>query len=292
MILNAAAKVNLMLDILGRTGEGYHTLFMIMQSVGIKDTVTLDTTDNPGTITLTCDKEGIPADERNIAWKAAERFFAETGIENPGLSIDIQKRIPSAAGLAGGSADAAAVFVGLNELLQAGLTERELCRMSEPVGADIPFCIQGGTMLAMDIGGVLAPLPDVHDCWFVLVKPDMDVSTKEAYAEADKHFKTMRHLDRNGILRALVKNDQEKTFRLIGNVFEQVIEVPDRVEIKAIMRGTGAEAACMSGSGPTIFGIFNTKEEAERSRELLEKKKLGEVFVCEPLKRGIEIVEK
>ncbi len=290
MILKAAAKVNLMLDILGKTPEGYHTLFMIMQSVGVQDTVALQLTGKPGTISLTCDKPKIPTDEKNIAWKAAERFFEVTGTENPGISIDIQKNIPSAAGLAGGSADAAAVFVGLNRLLKTDLRERELCRMSTKVGADIPFCIQGGTMLAMDIGEVLAPLPDLQNCWFVLVKPDMDVSTKEAYAEADKHFKTMRHLDDSGMLRALVTRNQRKAFHLVGNVFEQVIEVPDRVDIKAYMRGTGSEASCMSGSGPTIFGIFNTKEEAENCVRMLGDK-FGEVFLCEPKNRGVEIVE-
>lgn len=290
MILKAAAKVNLMLDILGKTPEGYHTLFMIMQSVGVQDTVTLQLTGKPGTISLTSDKPKIPTDEKNIAWKAAERFFEVTGTENPGISIDIQKKIPSAAGLAGGSADAAAVFVGLNRLLKTDLRERELCRMSTKVGADIPFCIQGGTMLAMDIGEVLAPLPDLQNCWFVLVKPDMDVSTKEAYAEADKHFKTMRHLDDSGMLRALVTQNQRKAFHLVGNVFEQVIEVPDRVDIKAYMRGTGSEASCMSGSGPTIFGIFNTKDEAENCVHILGHK-FGEVFLCEPKNRGVEIVE-
>lgn len=290
MILKAAAKVNLMLDILGKTPEGYHTLFMIMQSVGVYDTVTLNLTGKTGTIELTCDKPGIPTDEKNVAWKAAQRFFKVTKTENPGISIDIQKKIPSAAGLAGGSADAAAVFVGLNRLLKTDLRERDLCQMSEKVGADIPFCIQGGTMLAMDIGGVLAPLPDLDFCWFVLVKPDMDVSTKEAYAEADKHFKTMRHLDDSGMLRALVTRDQRRAFHLVGNVFEQVIEVPDRVDIKAYMRGTGAEATCMSGSGPTIFGIFDTKEDAENCVRMLGDK-FGEVFLCEPAKRGVEVVE-
>ncbi|MDD5886866.1 MAG: 4-(cytidine 5'-diphospho)-2-C-methyl-D-erythritol kinase [Oscillospiraceae bacterium] len=291
MILNAAAKVNLMLDILGRTKEGYHTLFMIMQSVGIQDTVTINRTGDKGAIVLTCDRADIPTDGTNIAWKAAERFFTATGLENPGISIDIQKRIPSAAGLAGGSADGAAVFVGLNTLFGTGLDERDLCRMAEPVGADIPFCIQGGTMLAMDIGGVLAPLPDLPDCWFVLVKPDMDVSTKEAYAEADRNFRHLRHLDTSDMLRALVTGDQKEIFRLVGNVFEQVIEVPDRVDIKAIMRGTGAETSCMSGSGPTIYGIFTSKEDAEQCRQMLEKHKLGEVFLCQPLHRGIEVVE-
>lgn len=290
MILNAAAKVNLMLDILGKTPEGYHTLFMIMQSVGVEDTVTVDLTGKPGTIALTCDNPKIPLDGKNVAWKAAERFFEVSGKENPGISIDIQKRIPSAAGLAGGSADAAAVFVALNRLLDTKYTERELCRMSEKVGADIPFCIQGGTMLAMDIGGVLAALPDLNSCWFVLVKPPLDVSTKEAYAEVDRHFRNMRHLDDSGMLRALVTRDQKRAYRLVGNVFEQVIEVPDRVDIKAYMRGTGAEATCMSGSGPTIFGIFNTKEEAEDCVHILGHK-FGEVFLCEPKNRGVEIVE-
>ena len=257
MILKAAAKINLMLDILGQTEDGYHTLFMIMQSVGLYDTVTLTETGKPGTITLSCSNEALPSDETNIGWKAADRFFKATGVKNPGIHIDIEKHIPFAAGLAGGSADAAAVFVGLNELTGAGLSERELCRIAVKVGADVPFCIQGGTMVAMDIGEVLAPLPDIRQDWYVLVKPDQDVSTREAYAAFDS-ADYVRHLDTTTMLRAAAAEDTDKVYSMVANVFEQFIYVAGRVDIKAIMREHGSIAHCMSGSGPTIYGAFET----------------------------------
>ncbi len=290
MKLRAAAKINLMLDILGRTEEGYHTLFMIMQSVGIWDYVTLEKTGKPGTISLSCSNEALPTDQRNIAWKAADRFFLDTGIANPGISIHIEKHIPFAAGLAGGSADAAAVFVGLNELLEAGLSQTELCAIGVKTGADVPFCIQGGTMLALDIGGVLAPLPPVNPNWYVLCKPDQDVSTKEAYDAFDT-APYVRHLNTNGMLHAMVTGNEEAQFTLMGNVFEQFVEVPDRVAIKAIMRKHNVLAHMMSGSGPTTYGVYATKEEAEACAEELKKNDFTNVYVCQPQAQGVEIIE-
>lgn len=291
MKLRAAAKINLMLDILGRTEDGYHTLFMIMQSVGIWDEVTVELTGKPDTISLTCSNEKLPCDSSNIGWKAAARFFDVTGLPNPGVSIHIEKRIPFAAGLAGGSADAAAVFVALNELLKAGVSTRELCRMSEKVGADVPFCIQGGTMLAMDIGGVLAPLPDVDADWYVLVKPHQDVSTKEAYGAFDT-AETIRHLDTNGILRAAVKQDTAGVYAKVGNVFEQFVEVPERVSIKSIMRRHNSITHCMSGSGPTIYGVFGKEKDARACAEELIAQGYDEVFCCQPQGTGVDIIEK
>lgn len=290
MVLQAAAKVNLMLDILGTTEDGYHTLFMIMQSVGIYDTVTLTETGKPGTITLSCSNEKLPSDQTNIGWKAADRFFKETGIANPGIHIDIEKCIPFAAGLAGGSADAAAVYVGLNELMNAGLTQRELCRIAVKTGADVPFCIQGGTMAALDIGEVLAPLPDIRGDYYVLVKPEQDVSTKEAYAAFD-NAGYVRHLDTTTMLRAAAAGNTEKVYSMVGNVFEQFIYVAGRVDIKAIMRRNGALVHAMSGSGPTIYGVFETKEQAETCVAELNAAGFANTFLCTPVKEGVTIVK-
>ena len=290
MILKAAAKINLMLDILGRTEDGYHTLFMIMQSVGIYDTVTLTETGKPDTITLSCSNEALPSDETNIGWKAAKRFFDVTGQKNPGIHIDIRKNIPFAAGLAGGSADAAAVYVGLNQMLGAGLSERELCQIAVGTGADVPFCIMGGTMAAMDIGEVLAPLPDLRQDWYVLVKPDQDVSTKEAYDAFDR-ADNVRHLDSTAMLRAAAAGDMEKVYSLVSNVFEQFIYVAGRVDIKAIMREAGSIAHCMSGSGPTIYGVFATEEQARSCAAALVSAGYADTFVCQPVKQGVTVVE-
>ncbi len=290
MILKAAAKINLMLDILGRTEEGYHTLFMIMQSVGVYDTVTLTETGKADTITLSCSNEALPSDETNIGWKAADQFFKATGVKNPGIHINIEKNIPFAAGLAGGSADAAAVFVGLNAMTGAGLSERDLCKIAVKVGADVPFCIMGGTMAAMDIGQVLAPLPDIRQDWYVLVKPDQDVSTKEAYHAFDT-ADHVRHLDTTTMLRAAAAGDTDKVYSMVNNVFEQFIYVAGRVDIKAIMRYSGAIAHCMSGSGPTIYGVFETEEKAKACAKALLAAGYKNTYVCQPVKQGVTIVE-
>ena len=290
MILQAAAKINLMLDILGTTEDGYHTLFMIMQSMGLYDTVTLTETGKPETITLSCSNEALPSDETNIGWKAAARFFEATGLPNPGIHIDIEKHIPFAAGLAGGSADAAAVYVGLNKMTGAGLSERELCQIAVKTGADVPFCIQGGTMAAMDIGEVLAPLPHIKPDWYVLVKPDQDVSTKEAYAAFDK-AENVRHLDSTAMLRAVAAEDMDKVYSLVSNVFEQFIYVAGRVDIKAIMRECGSKVHCMSGSGPTIYGVFESEEAARLCAEKLIAAGFSQTYVCQPVKQGVTIVE-
>lgn len=289
MDVAAYAKINLMLDILGRTPEGYHSLFMVMQSVDIKDTVSVTITDRPNTIRLTCSNESLPTDEHNIAWKAAARFFEDTGIANPGVAIHIDKHIPFAAGLAGGSADAAAVFVALNALTGANLNAKDLCAIGVKVGADVPFCIQGGTMLAQDIGGVLSPLPEVKKNWYVLCKPDQDVSTKEAYAAFD-NAGYVRHLDRTGMLHAMVTGDEKTMLHCMGNVFEQFVEVPDRVQIKSYMRTNNALAHMMSGSGPTTYGIFATEADAKNCEKALKDAGFSQVFVCRPVGAGVEIL--
>lgn len=288
MKVAAYAKINLMLDILGRTPEGYHSLFMIMQSVDIKDTVTVTLTGNPGTIALTCSNESLPTDRKNIAWKAAEAFFAQTGLENPGVAIHIDKHIPFAAGLAGGSADAAGVFVALNKLTGANLSPKDLCAIGVTVGADVPFCIQGGTMLAQDIGGVLSSLPEVKKNWYVLCKPEQDVSTKEAYDAFDRAG-YVRHLNCTDMLHAMVTQNEAAMLHHMGNVFEQFVEVPDRVQIKSIMRKNKALAHMMSGSGPTTYGIFATEKDAKSCVQALQAAGYRQVFLCRPVGAGVEI---
>lgn len=290
MKLAACAKINLMLDILGTTDDGYHTLFMIMQSVSIEDFVTITETGKKGTITLSCSNAKLPSDSSNIGYKAAARFFEMTGIDNPGIHIDIEKHIPFAAGLAGGSADAAAVYVGLNRLTGANLSTKELCEIALKTGADVPFCIQGGTMCATDIGGVLAPLPDINHKWFVLVKPSQDVSTKEAYDAFDRSD-NIRHLDTTGMLRAMVTKNDDAIYSRVGNVFEQFIYVEDRVTIKSVMRRNNAIAHCMSGSGPTVFGVFDNKKDACSCYEELKSLGFDSSFVCEPQNNGVRFIE-
>lgn len=281
----AAAKINLMLDIISRLDNGYHSLFMIMQSVGLYDTVTAKRAGKG--IEITCDNQAIPCNESNTAYKAAKLFFDYTGEKDTAVKIHIEKNIPFAAGLAGGSADAAAVLHALNDLYNAGLTMRELESIGVKVGADVPFCLNGGTKLSQNIGEVLSPLPDVGGCHFVLCKPEQGVSTAEAYSQFDKA--SVRHLDTSGMLYAAANGDFEAVFSKVGNVFEQLVEVPQRVPIKNVMYAHNAKCACMSGSGPTVFGVFERIEDAQASAEEL-KKDFKQVFVCEPVTESVKKV--
>ena len=281
---NAAAKINLMLDILARLDNGYHSLFMLMQSVDLYDTVSVENTDE-GKITITCDVEGIPCDKKNIAYKAADAFFKATGTDNSGIVIDIQKRIPHAAGMAGGSADGAAVIAALNDIFETKLSIAELCAIGVKVGADVPFCLTGGTCLAQNVGEILSPLPPLDDCWIVLAKPDRGVSTKEAYDAFDT-AQNVRHLDTCGMLYAASQGDLYGICKRTKNVFEQLIEVPERVPIKSTMNRHGALSACMSGSGPTVYGIFDDESKAQSAAEALCSL-VKNIHITRPVKSGL-----
>lgn len=285
--VNAPAKINLFLDIIGRLDNGYHSLFMVMQSVGLEDTLTLELCEEKG-IFLTCSDGRLPTDEKNIAYKAAKKFCDAAGIE-PSVKIHIEKKIPFAAGLAGGSADAAAVIVGLNELLETNYNQRQLCEIGLAVGSDVPFCIVGGTQLSQNTGGVLSELKPLKDCYIVLAKPEAGVSTAEAYAAADNTY--LYRPDSMRMLDACEKGDFAAICKYAGNVFEQVIEVPERVEFKRIMRKHGASLCQMSGSGPTVFALFDEKADAESCAEEL-KKICPNVFVTVPALYGATVEKK
>ncbi len=284
--LKAYAKINLMLDILSRLDNGYHDLYMIMQSVSLYDTVTVETTDKKD-IAITCNIEAIPTDEKNIAYKAAKAFFDYTSAENTGVAIDIKKNIPHAAGLAGGSTDGAAVIVALDKLFGTGLREKDIIAIGSKIGADVPFCALGGTMLAQYTGTVLSHLPDLNLPYIIIVKPSQDVSTAEAYAAFDS-AERVRHLDKNGMLQAVIGGNYEKIHEKVGNVFEQFIDVTERVLIKDIMRKNGAKCACMSGSGPSVFGIFENKDSAEKCLSEV-KKHYPQSYLCASTDCGCEI---
>lgn len=279
----APAKINLFLDIIGRLDNGYHSLFMVMQSVSLGDTVTVEECGEKG-IFLTCSERRLPTDEKNIAYKAAKKFFEAAG-EEPSVKIHIEKKIPFAAGLAGGSADAAAVLVALNEMRDNRFSQTELCKIGLLIGSDVPFCICGGTSLSQNTGGVLSPLEPLEECYIVLAKPECSVSTAEAYAAADSAY--LYHPDSMRMLDACEKGDFKGICKYAGNVFEQVIEVADRVEYKRIMRKHGAALCQMSGSGPTVFAIFENRKNAEDCAEEL-RKICPEVFVTVPVSHGVK----
>ena len=284
MKVKVAAKINLMLDILKKLDNGYHSLFMIMQSVDLYDTISVEK-NNKNDIVIKCDTEGVPCNEKNIAYKCAKAFFNACNIDEQGITIEIEKNIPMAAGTAGGSADGAGVLYCLNKFYNTNLSNNKLCEIGSKVGADIPFSLTGGTAIALNTGNVIAPVKDLPECYIVLCKPNQDVSTPEAYAQFDA-LSRVRHLDRVSMIEAVSVADYEKICELCGNVFEQAVEVPKRPHIKGVMRKCGADACCMSGSGPTVFGLFSDKEKADDCYNKLTKK-YANVFLCKPTNKGI-----
>lgn len=286
--IKAYAKINLMLDIVAKRADGYHDLFMIMQSIGLYDTITV-TQNKSKKITISCNMDDIPLDEKNIAYKAADAFFQSTKKKNKGIHIDIVKRIPHAAGMAGGSADGAGVLVALNALTDAGLTEDELCEIGVKIGADVPFCIKGGTLLAQGIGDVLNKVKPLRKCYILIAKPDVGVNTGYAYKQFDECGKTHTP-DKLGMLCAMQSRDLADIAARMENVFEQFIDVPNKVDIKSIMRENGALGVCMSGSGPTVFGIFDDREKANAAAENL-KVYAKDIAVTVPVSKGCRLVK-
>lgn len=273
------AKINLTLDILGKRPDGYHEVAMVMQSIGLHDTLTLSKISSG--IELTLDVPGLEADERNLAWRAARLLLDGEGVKG-GVRIALTKRIPIAAGLAGGSADAAAVLRGVNALYELGLTQAELCAYGAKLGSDIPFTIVGGTMLATGRGEVLEALDPVPPFWVVLAKPKISVSTAWAYQHYDEQG-AEQHPDNAAIIQAIAKCDRAGIASLLCNVLERVTikQYPVIAAYKEWMMEKGALASMMSGSGPTVFGLFSAEEEARRAAAFLEGQTDADIFVCQ-----------
>lgn len=284
--VDAPAKINLSLDIIGKRYDGYHLVKMIMQTVSLSDTVSVHTRDD-GEISLVCNNDDIPCDSTNIAYKAADEFFKYTEINNPGILIKIKKRIPTQAGLAGGSTDGAAVLVALNELFNTGLSENELAEIGAKIGADVPFCIYGGTMSADGIGTILNPLPAMPECYFVIVKPDISVSTKEAYALTDEKGFTLR-TSSEILAEAICSGDIKSICGALHNDFEDVLNLDEVNKIHDLFRQNGALGSCMSGSGSAVFGIFTDEYEAQDCAKVMEDS-YNFVCVCEPVNIGCRI---
>lgn len=271
MKLNAYAKINLSLDVTGKLPNGYHTVRMIMDSVGLHDDVTL-TPNTSNCITLSCDRSYIPTDDRNLAVRAAKLFFEEAKIHCAGLHIDLVKRIPAAAGLAGGSTDAAAVLKGLDQMYETKYSLEKLCEMGVKLGADIPYCLCGGTMLAEGIGEMLTPIPAPPHCYIVLCKPEFSVSTPEVYAKMNGGELPV-HPDTTGLIQCLRMGDYDGLCHRLYNVMETVVAAKHEEigHIKDVLLSCGAEGAVMSGSGPTTFGLFRREEAAKTAYEVLHK---------------------
>ena len=246
-----------------------------MQAVDLHDDVTVETMEEPG-ITLTCSDGTIPCDERNTAHKAAALFTESAGIAE-GIRLHIEKRIPSQAGLAGGSADAAATLRALAELYPGKLTEQALYEIAFRIGADVPFCLAGGTRLCLNKGEIMAALPCL-DAWVVLVKPEENVSTKDAYARFDSAT-DLFHPNNNEFLFYAAKGEYRKALAYAYNTFEALCEVPSGEAVKSSLYAGGAYYAAMSGSGSAFFGLFHEEADAREAADSL-KETFRQVFVC------------
>ena len=264
LTLKALAKINLGLDVLGRRDNGYHDVRMVMQTIYLYDNVTLTRTEEPG-IQVETNLSYLPVDENNIAYKAAKLLIDEFGIQE-GVHIKLEKRIPVAAGMAGGSSNAAAVLVGINRMFELGLSQSELMERGVSLGADVPYCVMRGTALAEGIGEELSSLPPMPKCYILVAKPAISVSTKWVYETLDAK-EIVEHPDIDGLLQGLKEQDLSKVASSMGNVLESVtIERYPIIEtIKDAMKEAGALNAMMSGSGPTVFGIFDNRKVAKEA---------------------------
>lgn len=268
MTVKAPAKLNLTLDVLGKREDGYHDMRMVMQSVSLADTVTLTAEPGEG-VALSSNLNFLPTDKKNLAVSAALRFQEATGIDLGHLTIQIDKQIPVCAGTAGGSSDAAAVLRGLNELFELGLTPEELARIGEKVGSDVPYCVLGGTALAEGRGEVVTPLPPLPGCWVVMAKPGFPVSTPELFGKLDGQ-RLRCHPDTAGMISALEAGDLSAVARRLFNVFEEVLPPRRREqveELKLNLLSHGALGASMTGTGPTVFGLFSDEDVAQGAYE-------------------------
>ena len=289
LVKDAHAKINISLDVLGRREDGYHLVRMVMYSVGLCDRLTFEKiNDSKGEIILLAkDPDSlnplVTMDENNLIYKAAKKLYEEYGIRDS-VRITLEKNIPVAAGLAGGSTDAAATLKGINELFDLGVSVDDLCAIGKTLGADIPYCVRGGTMLSEGIGEIHTPLPDFPKVHIVLAKPACPVSTAEVYKGIDAYdIKADERPDTDGLMDALNSEDSlKKISDCMANVLELVTIPlhPEIGEIKKIMEENGAVKAMMSGSGPTVFGIFESGHAAGKAVSSIEASGLArEIFL-------------
>lgn len=270
LTIDARAKINLTLDILGKRPDHYHEVAMVMQQIELSDLLTVRLGAKGEEIQLISDIPGLPDVQRNLAYKAAKLVMDKFSIRQ-GVYMELTKRIPIAAGLAGGSTDAAAVIMALNNLFELGLNADELCALGAQIGSDVPFCIKGGTMLATGRGEVLEPLPAIPACYVVLAKPQVSISTAWAYQNYDATSVNV-HPQNTEIIKCLKEGDLQSISKLLCNVLESVTikEYAEIAMIKQMMLEHGAMASLMSGSGPTVFGLTPDVDKAKYIVKKLE----------------------
>ena len=286
----APAKINLSLDITGVDEKGYHLLDMVMQTISVFEKVTLTKQDD---ISMSSNAKFIPTDSRNTAVKAAVKFFEYTGIKG-GVHIHIKKTVPIKAGMAGGSADAAGVIVGLNKLYNAGLTTEQMCEIGLMCGSDIPFMIHGGTKRIQGTGDIILPAPQMPQCHIVVCMPTKGVSTPQAYANYDEMgVKTL--VENEKLLKAMEENNLAEMAKYMANDLEKAAGSDETEPIKKLLLDLGAIGSMMTGSGAAVFGIFDKEEKAEeaakaiRDRETAAKYNIRSVFLAKPVNFGAKV---
>lgn len=282
------AKLNLALDVVGVDERGYHLLEMIMQTIDLYDIVTVTPNDSE-TITLSCDSPSIPIDQHNIGYVAASRFFDVCNITQRGVHIHLQKKIPQQAGLAGGSTNGAGVLVALNELYRTNLSVEQLCEFSKNIGADIPFCLTGGTALVEGIGEKITKIHDLPDCDFVIAKPKGGISTQRAFSEYDRAEIKQGEFEINEMIHAIEQENIVSVSNQLYNVLEHVCGISEVETIKNVMTSCGAKGALMTGSGSAVFGIFIDRGKAYACEKRL-KERYAECFICKPIFHGPKII--
>ena len=282
----APRKVNLSLEVTGLDENGYHNLDMIMQSVSVYEKVTLTKTDSG--ITISSNARYIPTDSKNVAVKAAIKFFEFAGIQKGGVHIFVKKTVPIKAGMAGGSADAAAVLVGLNKLYKTNFGITKLCRLAAQVGSDVPFMIVGGTRRVGGVGDIISYAPPMPECWFVICMPERGVSTPVAFANYDKLGKKA-DIQTEKLVQALKDKDIYAVARYLGNDLEEAAASPDTRPIKEALIKHGALGSVMTGSGRAVFGIFDSREKAKSAYEYF-RGKVRSAFIAKPVPMGAKIL--
>lgn len=288
VVVAAPCKVNLSLDIVGQRRDGYHELASIMQTVDLYDYLLISRSTYRG-IFVHSSREQLVCDTTNTAYRAAEKFFAEAGIAHPAVRIEIIKNIPMQAGLGGGSSDAAAVLVGLNRMMNTGFSQEQLCQMGAFVGADVPFCLRGGTMLCEGIGEQFTELPALPSCHILIAKPRSGLSTKRSFSEYDRRGGG-EHPDTALLVQMVREGNLRRLAGGMRNVLESVSDLPEIAHYKHLMLENGALGSVMTGSGSAVIGLFDNKRAARHAQHKLLS--LAEtVFITRPVGFGARVTE-
>lgn len=278
MKVRAYGKLNLTLDVLGRRPDGYHLLDTVMQSISVWDELDIQTSRQPG-VHLQCNKDRLPTDSKNTVYRAAKFFLEDCGLADQGVYIFIKKYIPSRSGMGGGSADAAAALRGLNEMFKTGLTTEQLMAIGARVGADVPFCVMGGAARCTGVGANVEPVAPLPDCWLVVCKPPVGMSTPRAYSILDQYPLSSTQATPR-MLEALEAGNLKRVAKCLGNRFDETIRLAPVRALKRTMVDAGALGSMMTGSGSSVYGIFVSEDQAREALETIDG--MGRTFLAQP----------